>query len=188
MWSRRLLDKVPQLLAQLGRRFGLVFQDDKRDRFDQAVGIHRTDDATFQYGRMLQQDSLDVGWPDSLAAHLEHVVRAARVPEITIFVHEEFVTRVDPMAAERVFGLFVFVPIAGRDAVAFDHQCSHFSRRKFISVVVDDSRFVPSHHLPRTARLHVARTIGNKDVEDFRRTNSVTDIDAEPFLPRERQP
>ncbi len=174
-------------LLNLGRQFGRlclpIFKHHEADGLEQPLVVGRAGHAAFEHGRMLLDNALDLARPNRLPADLQHVVGAARVPEVAVVIDHELVVRVDPFAAKRAFGRLVLVPVAGGDAVAADHQRAHLPRRKLDAVVVNDFRLVAGHHASGAAGAGGPGRISDKNVQDFRGADPVENVEPEPLAP-----
>ncbi len=69
---------------------------------------------------MGDQCSLYLHGRDPLTTDLEHVVGTTAVPVVAIGILIVFVTGVNPVAVDYVFGLFVLVPVVGGCAISLN--------------------------------------------------------------------
>ena len=172
---RVLLDEFLQFPSQFRRGFAAVLEHDEGHRLEQAFVVGGAGDPALQNGRVPLEHRFHIGGPHRLAGHFEHLVGPARVPEVAVVVEHEFVVGIDPLATEGLFGRFVFVPVAGCDAVPLDRQRADFSCGQVNAVVIDDPRLKAGDDLPRAAHSGPPRSIGDKNVQDLCRADAVED-------------
>ena len=77
---------------------------------------------------MLDERRLDLDRRDPDAAHLQHVVAAAVVPEVAVRVLVVLVPGLDPRAEERLLRLVVLVPVVGHRRVAAHAEVADLAR------------------------------------------------------------
>src|SRR5204863_5682445 len=63
---------------------------------------------------MFDADRFDLEWADPVAGRDDHVIGAARVPDVAVRVHYRRILGVEPLASERLARGLVVVPIAER--------------------------------------------------------------------------
>jgi hypothetical protein len=106
----RTLDLVGQLVG------GLVALGEDDERLDDVAAalVGRGDRGRLAHRRVLDAGGLDLERPDPVAGGDDHVVGAARVPVVAVLVRDGGVLGVEPLAAERLLGRLVVVPVAER--------------------------------------------------------------------------
>src|SRR5579859_7882429 len=114
---------------------------------------------------MGNQRILDLHWRDPLAAHLEHIIRTASIPVETVFILIILIASVNPVAINRVFGLFVLVPILRSDAVATNQQVADIALWHGLPCLVGNHCLIAGYQLARTAGANLTGAIADKDVE-----------------------
>src|SRR5262249_51539897 len=98
--TRRLLDVALERFHESVIGDKAIFKHDEGLRFHQAVGIFLADDGGLQHCFVRYQRRLDIERRHPHAADLEHVVSAAAVVEVTVFVTAIFVAGMGPFADE----------------------------------------------------------------------------------------
>ena len=159
-----ILDEFLQLVGELGRRVVTALEDDKGERLGQALCVLDPGHATLEDSGVLLKDDLHLRWPYRHPAHLDHVVGATRVPEVAVLVQLVLVVRVNPLTAERVFGLFVLVPVTEGDAVTLDEEVSYLARWHVVTGLVDDAGLVAGHDFTGASTPGAAGAVGDEDV------------------------
>ena len=86
------------------------------------------------------------------------------------------------MALDGVFGLLVLVPVRGAGRVTFDQQVADLADPNGLAIVVQDLRFVARHWLARRSRANRTRLVGDENVADLRRSDTVEDGHAKALL------
>src|SRR5581483_4429564 len=148
------LDVVLQLADEAGRRDGRRLQDDERLDDESARRIRGGDDGGLGDGRMLVEHVLDLGTGDLVAAGDDHVVGAALIREIAVFVLDVHVAGDVPAAEADVLGLAVgLAPVlaAGRP---LDGDEAFGAGRHLAPVLVDDAAVIAGHGQPGGPGLH----------------------------------
>src|SRR5258705_2236981 len=116
------------------------------------------------------------------AADFQHVVRAPRVPAITLRILVVLVAGSNPAAFDRRLGFLVLVPVARTRRVAADQQVPDLSGGHIPVLFVDDARLVAVEDPAARPRTHVARTIGAEAVENLGRPDAVENLHPEACL------
>src|SRR3989440_12019625 len=147
-----VLDEGLQLVGEAGAAARGLLEHDERLGLHEPIGVLVDDDGRLEHGRVPDQRVLDLHrrYPD--AADLQHVVGAARVPEVAVGILPVLVARLDPWAVERLLRLLVLVPVVGHRRVALDAQVADLALRDRPALVVHDDRLVARHRLPGGAR------------------------------------
>src|SRR5258706_7969525 len=91
--GQTLAHELLQILRELRGSAHPLAQHDERHRFYERVVICAADDAALEHRRMRDERVLHLDRTDPQAAHLQHVVAAARVPEIALGVLRVLVAR-----------------------------------------------------------------------------------------------
>ncbi len=182
--------KLDFLLQRRGRRVSRRKHDERLDDIAASCIGHR-DDRGIGDRRVLDQAVLDLRRPDAISGDLEHVVRAALIPEIAVGVDGRDVSGAAPVArvfSARAFGVVeVFEEkhrvrrAVGRDAV--NRHFARFALRHGVAVVVDHRDAMPGigpahrSRLRRPLRVRIA-----DDVVHLGLAEHLVDRDAQRFL------
>src|SRR5690606_15739710 len=130
------------VLLQLGDQrvapLDALAQDHERLGHGEPLSVVGPDDRALAHRRVGREAILDLERAHEHAAHLQHVVAAARVIEVLALPLEE-IRADDPLALEDVAGLGLVAPVAERRAVASDPEAAHLSVRDVGSVGADDA-------------------------------------------------
>src|SRR5207237_1706723 len=98
-------------------------------------------------------------------------------------VTKVLVACVHPMPFKGRLRLLVLFPIAGRGAVARDHQRPDVIRRQRDSIIADDLRRIARHFDAGSAGAARTRTVRQKHVTPLRGTDTVDDLEADSLVP-----
>src|SRR5215510_1671914 len=181
--SDLVLDEGLELVGELVAAARGLLEDDEGLRLDQPIAVLTADHRRLQHRRVAHQRRLDLDRRDPDTADLQHVVRAAAVPEVALGVLVVLVACLDPRAEERLLGLVVLVPVVGHRRVALDAQVADLAARDAMPLVVDDRELVAGHGHARRAGARTPRAIRDEDVADLGGTDAVDDLHAEPLAP-----
>src|SRR5947207_13973111 len=160
-------NELLELDSEFRRRDGPRTDDNERQRLDQSVVILLSDDAAFKNGRMGDERVFDFDRTDPQPAHLQHVVRAARIPEKPLFVLRVLVAGADPVPLDRVLRLLVLVPVAGADRVASEPEIPDLVRIDRHAIVVEDAALVAVDDPPPRTRPDRATPVRNEHMPDY---------------------
>ena len=86
------------------------------------------------------------------------------------------------MALNRVFGLFMLVPVGSTGGVGLNQKTADLTLHDKAVVVVHDSGLEAGNNLSAGARSHGARDIGNDHVQCFCRADGVQNFHPEPLF------
>src|SRR6478672_1593893 len=140
-----LAHELLQGLRQNRRARAPFAQHDKRDRLRQSIAILVADNAALEHRLVRGQRVLDLYWTHPQTADLEHVVRPARVPEVTVGVLRVLVAGADPAALDRLVGLLGLVPVARARRLAVDPQVADLAAPDRLATIVDQPGVVARH-------------------------------------------
>src|ERR1044071_2937891 len=135
---QRLFAERHQFLGQFLVAATGLFQHDECFGFEQAVLVGVADDGRFQYGGMADEAVLDLDRRAPDAAHLQHVVAAAVVDEVTVFVLAIGVAGVEPAIDHGLGGLLRVVPVVLGGPPRAKPQASALAFAHRLAVLVDD--------------------------------------------------
>src|SRR5215213_3228500 len=166
-------DEILQRAFQLSVRRIAFRDDDEGFRLYQSLLIAPADDGALAHGFALEQAVFDLGGRDVNAAHLQHLVRAATVPEVAVFVHAELVARRAPVAGESGLRFLVRAPVAEGGRIAFDFERAHLSDGQLAPLGVNDPGLVAWHNAAETAGDDIPRVIRDVDVKHLGRADTV---------------
>src|ERR1700721_247873 len=94
-------------------------------RFGEAILIFARNYCGLAHGRMRDQCALDLCRTQPKTVDLKNIVRASRVPKISLLILKVLVARTKPVTYKSFFGFFVLVPVAGTSGVSFDKEVTN---------------------------------------------------------------
>src|SRR5262245_24343603 len=119
-----VLHHVGDLFAETGGRHVPGLQND--ERFDDLAPqrVRLTDDGGLRDRRMTEDGALHLERADAVSRTLDHVVRSALEPEVTVSVTPRQVANGHPAAAEKTARAWLIAPVAERVAALKIHTHS----------------------------------------------------------------
>ena len=114
---------------------------------------------------------------------LQHVIAAAGIHEAAVAALDVLVAGARPRAEKSAARPFAVVPVAGGAARTGDLQLALLAAGHEIAFIVHQPNGVAGHRTPGGAVPHLARPIGDENMQHFRRADAVQDVDAEAPLP-----
>ncbi len=160
-----------------------ALEHDERLWLDQLALVSVTDDSRLQYRVMCDQSRLDLGWRNIEATDLEHVVGAARIDIVPVFVTTVLVAALSPRPVERVPAALPVIPVILGACRPGNLQLADLALFCRASFIIDEPNLIPGNGLAGGAVAHVAGPIRQKDMQHLGRSYPVEDIDAETLGP-----
>src|SRR5687767_12444459 len=100
--SGYFLDMILKLSRKLLRGRISLCQNDESADYLRPLGIVLTDNGRLQYGRMLDKCRLHLERADSIRGGGDHIIGAAREPEVAILIHQSPVSGIVPTGPKRL--------------------------------------------------------------------------------------
>src|SRR5450432_4609811 len=113
---------------------------------------------------------------------LEHVVRAAHEPVVSVLIAIVLVASAQPLTLDGLTGCFMLVPVVGTDRIAGNQQVADLSVCDEVAALVFDTGFVTGDDLSAGSGADRARTVGDKHVQGFRGSDGIEDFNLKAFL------
>ena len=177
--ASRVLDEGLEFGLERGRRAVAGLEHDEGLGPREAFGVGHADHRRLQHRGMLHQRGLDLERRHVLAADLEHVVAAARVGVGAVGIAHVLVAALGPRALEGVARLVAVAPVHQRRARAADVEVADLAVGHRAAVVAAQLDRVAGHRLAGAAVVHVARTVGQEDVQHLGGADAVDQLAAE---------
>src|SRR6266540_6706774 len=160
-----------------------VLEDDKGFRLDELVLVGTTNDGRLDDCRMLDELRFDLEGRAPNAAHLQHVVAAAAVIEISFGVATIGVTGIEPAVDHRGRGTLGVVPVAACRRVAGNEQAAALAIVDFNTVLVEYECTITGYDAAARSRLDIGGRVGDENVQRLRGTDAVQDPNSGLLVP-----
>src|SRR6266487_1690434 len=118
-----------------------------------------------------------------LSTYLQHIVGATAIPEVSAGIFVILVACMNPVAIDNILGLLVLVPIICSCAVSAYQQIANIALLYRVTTFVGNQCLVARHKLAGTTWLYLACAITDKNVQYFRATDAIEDLNIEFILP-----
>src|SRR6185369_15362477 len=146
IWREPPADVLLDLVDQRLRRRVSGLQHDERLDDLAARSVRLADHGGVRHRVVLHEARLDLRRPDAVARTLDHVVRAALVPEVAVVVHPPLVARAAPFAGELLARRLRVLPVLDEehrvrravDIAAAHGNLPELAARLFVALLVDD--------------------------------------------------
>ena len=82
----------------------------------------------------------------------------------------------NPVTADDIFGLFMFVPIIGGCAISANQQDANLTLFYCMAVFIGYQSLVARHKLTGTTGLYLSCMVTNKDMQDLCAADAIKDV------------
>src|SRR5947209_1024402 len=93
-----------------------------------------------------------------------------------------FITCINPVTIDHVFGLLVFVPIICGCAVTADEEIANIALKDGMAAFVGDQRLIARYKLTGAAWFDLSYTVADEDVQNLCTANAIENLYMEGLL------
>src|SRR5215831_17699091 len=102
-----------------------------------------------------------------LSTYLEHIVGAATIPEVAVYIFIVLVTCMNPLPVENIFRLFVLIPIICSSAISAYQQITYITLLYCVATLIGNHSFVSWHQPAGTTGSNLPCAITDKNMQNF---------------------